>query len=126
VAPKRLWGWEPREFAEYEYDESGRVRGVVTYREPEFDRAQVDLLLAHQRHRNDIGPHGQPMSEATDPQANPAVEGGWHYEATANGVMDYAELSIAEARDAYFKKYGERLTDAQKSAIQWRARRVDD
>jgi hypothetical protein len=121
-----LWGWEPREFAEYHYDDDGRVTGVTTHREAEFNTAQVNLLLAHRRAMADFGPHGQPMSEATDPAANPAADGGWHYEATRNGVMDYAQLAINEARDAYFKQYGDKLTDAQKAAKQWRVQKVLD
>jgi hypothetical protein len=121
-----LWGWEPREFAEYHYDDDGRVSGVTTRREAEFDSSQVNLLIAHMRARADIGPHGQPMSEATDPAANPAADGGWHYETTTNGVMDYAQLSLNETRAAYFKKYGDRMTEEQKAAKQWRVRKVLD
>lgn len=78
------------------------------------------------RQRNDVGPHGQPMSEANDPRANPAVDGGWHYEAPEAGSVDYAQLAINEKRDAYFKIWGDRLTDAQKQALHWSVKRVDD
>jgi len=121
-----LWGWEPRELAEYHYDDDGRVTGVTTHREPEFDTEQVTLLIAHMRARADIGPHGQPMTEATDPAANPAAEGGWHYEAAENGVTDYAQLALNEASDAYFAKWGERMTPAQKAAKRFHVFRVMD
>ncbi|MBT2502977.1 hypothetical protein [Curtobacterium sp. ISL-83] len=66
------------------------------------------------------------MSEATDARANPAVDGGWHYEATENGVTDYAQLAISTARDRYFERYGSRMTEAEKAAKQWTVRRVED
>lgn len=61
-----------------------------------------------------------------DPRGSTKTEGGWHYEASADGVIDNAELAINEARDAYLKKWGERLTDAQKGAIHWTVRKVMD
>lgn len=66
------------------------------------------------------------MSEATDPLANPSVEGGWHYEASENGVIDYAQLAIEQARNAYFEKYGKRLSEAEKAAKQWTVKKVVD
>jgi hypothetical protein len=66
------------------------------------------------------------MSEATDPQANPSVDGGWHYEASENGVMDFAQLEIERARNAYFEKYGKRLSEAEKAAKNWTVRKVLD
>lgn len=119
-----MWGWEPRELTEYHYDGAGRLIGSTKHRESEFDARQRDLLLAHLRSRRDIGPHGQPMSEATDPRANPSVEGGWHYEAAP--VTEFAQLAINTARDRYLEQYGKHMTDAQKAALHWTVRRVDD
>jgi hypothetical protein len=61
-----------------------------------------------------------------DPRGSKKTDGGWHYEASPNGVVDNAELEIAETRDAYLKKWGERLTDAQKAAIHWTVKKVMD
>lgn len=82
--------------------------------------------MAHIRERNDRGQHGHPMSEATDPQGSPSVDGGWHWEAPEHGVMDYAQLEINKKRDAYFERYGKRMTEAQKAAMHWTVRKVLD
>lgn len=66
------------------------------------------------------------MSEATDPKGSPSVEGGWHYEASENGVTDYAQLELNRARDAYFERWGKSMTEAQKAAKNWTVRKVLD
>jgi hypothetical protein len=66
------------------------------------------------------------MSEATDQQGSPSVWGGWHYEASENGVTDYAQLAINTARDRYFAGPGKNLTEAQKAARHWTVRKVVD
>lgn len=83
-------------------------------------------MIQHLRAEADRGPHGQPMSEVMDPRGSRATDGGWHYEASENGVTDNAELAINEARDAYLAKWGDRLTDAQKAAKHWTVRKVMD
>lgn len=72
------------------------------------------------RMRLEIGPHGQPMDEAMSPDANPSVRGGYRYEVPLPKT-DYAALALARAQDSYFKTYPE----AQRSALQWRVRRVE-
>jgi hypothetical protein len=66
------------------------------------------------------------MSDATDVQGSPSVDGGWHWEASENGITDYAQLAINTARDRYFEKYGKRMTEAQKAAKHWTVRKVVD
>ncbi|MFJ3381911.1 hypothetical protein ACIPJ2_16050 [Curtobacterium sp. NPDC090217] len=61
-----------------------------------------------------------------DPRGSRKTDGGWHYEASPNGVTDNAQLAINEARDAYFAQWGERLTDGQKAAIHWTVTKVLD
>ncbi|WIE54230.1 hypothetical protein [Curtobacterium sp. MCBD17_003] len=99
--------------------------GATTYREPEFDEHQVALLLNHQRQARDMGSHGQPMSEALSPEADPSRDGGWHYEASEYPTVDYAELALSQARDSYFEKHGKKLSDAQKRSMHWRVHRVE-
>lgn len=82
------------------------------------------MLLAHQRQVSDIGPHGQPMSEATDPRGDVKTEGGWHYE--PHVVTDNAQLALERGRADYLREWGERLTDEEKAALQWTVTRVDD
>ena len=102
-----MQGWEPKRFTEYVYDGSGRlVRSVETV-EPEWDDEQLALVIAHLELENDVGPHGQPMSEATDPLANPKNrDGRWWYRASGP-VTDFAEKARVEAREAYEKSLGE-------------------
>jgi hypothetical protein len=98
----------------------------VTHREREFSPDDVVLLTDHMRQVNDLGPHGQPMSEATDPRADRNARGGWHYEANAKPRTDYAQLELARVQDAYLEEHGKNLSDAQKRSMQWRVYRVDD
>lgn len=121
VAPRRLQGWEPRTFTQYEYDEAGVLVSTVTTAEPEFDANQLALLLAHEEVLSDRGPHGLPLSETTDPRADPAIRGGWRYEANKSPRFDYAAQAIAHAQDAYYKAY----PDEPRGGHGWYARRVD-
>lgn len=74
-----------------EYDADGVLLRIVEYREPEWDAEQRALMLAYERYMSDIGPHGQPMSEATDPRANPLdYDGGYVYVAD-DPITDWAE-----------------------------------
>jgi hypothetical protein len=68
----------------------------------------------------DIGSHGQPMSEATDPMASPDISGGWKYE-PVGPVVDFAQQRLDRAKSAYEKNY----PDADTSGHVWRVRRVD-
>lgn len=100
---------------------SGRLIGSTTTREPEFDRDQLALLLAHQRAEADRGSHGQPMSEATNPLADPAVEGGWRYVANKKPRMDWAAKAREDAKDAFYAQH----PDANRNGHLWYVRRVD-
>jgi hypothetical protein len=75
--------------------------GSVTTREPEFTPDQVTLLLAHEALMADMGSHGQPMSEATSPLANPSDPNRqWVYEGRGP-VVDYAAQAIEKKREQY-------------------------
>lgn len=111
---------------EFHYDDAGTLIGQTVTREPEFNADEVNLLLAHARAVSDIGTHGQPLSEAMDPQASRDVPGGWHYEAPENPSIDYAQLELSRKQDAYFEKHKDKkLTEAQKRSMNWRVKRVD-
>lgn len=73
----------------------------MTRREPEFSAEDVDLLLEWQHGTHDLGPHGQPMSEALSPLADPMnrKHGEWFY--TAEAITDYAEKAKQDAIDAF-------------------------
>lgn len=97
-----MQGWEPKRVTEYVY-EDGQVVSSVTTTEAEWDDEQVALVIAHLELENDLGPHGQPMSEATSPLANPKnPKGKWWYKPTGPFV-DYAEKARVEAREAHEK-----------------------
>ena len=101
-----MQGWEPKRVTEYEY-EGGRLVRSVTTTEPEWDDEQLALVIAHLELENDVGPHGQPMSEATNvlgDAKNP--NGQWWYKPTGPFV-DYAEKARVEAREAHEKSLGE-------------------
>lgn len=94
----------------------------MTVREPEFDARQVALLQAVAFMDADVGPHGQPMSEASDSRADAARKGGWHYEANALPRTDHAAKELASKQKAYYDKW----PDADKSAHLWQVRKVVD
>lgn len=64
--------------------------------EAEWAPEDVALLLASRQHQNEIGAHGVPMSEATDP-AN-------QFAFTAGRVMDWAEKARLDAIDELREK----------------------
>lgn len=101
-----MQGWEPRRFTDYVYDDEGRLVRSVTSVEPEWDDEQVALILAHLELDNDVGPHGQPMSEATSKLGdakNP--DGRWWYQASPP-MIDYAQKALDEAHETYKKTLG--------------------
>jgi hypothetical protein len=103
---------------EYRRDDTGRLVETVTHREPEFDREQVALLLAHVRAEKDIGSHGLPISETTSP--NVGKPGHYTYE-----VLGPTRDAAAEKLERARKKYYEKWPDAPREADLWSVRRVD-
>jgi hypothetical protein len=105
VAPRRLWGWEPRTFTEHIY-EDGLLVGTVSQIEPEFDDEQRALLLAYELHTASVGPHGFLMSEVTSPEADPNnAAGSLRFVADSIPTVDYAEKARRNAEEAYRKNY---------------------
>lgn len=103
------------------YDDGGRLIRSVTTVEPEWDVEQRSLLLASVRLEADIGPHGQPMSEATSPDADPARPGGWSYRANKLPIIDRAARELDHARADYEKRY----PNADTAGHVWRVERVE-
>ena len=121
MSPARLLGREPRQFTEYVY-EGGVLVGTVTTTEPEFGGRQLALMLAGERVEGDMGSHGQPMSEATSAEADPAVRGGWRYEANDAPRIDWAARAVGLKQDAFYKKF----PDVSRAGHLWHARKVVD
>ena len=86
---------------------------TVVHRSPEFTSEDVAVLLASRWVEADIGPHGVPMSEATDPANQFGFEG---YEKPRT---DYAEKARRDAMDAFYKRY----PDADRNGHMWGVKR---
>lgn len=100
-------GWEPAEVTRYEYDDDGRLVTSITEREPEWCRADVEGLIAFLE-LGRVGPHGQPMSEATSPLANPSnLAREWDYAVDVR--TDFAARRLNETKQAMKLRYGDDL-----------------
>jgi hypothetical protein len=89
--------------------------------EPEWDDDQAALLIAARAQLEDVGPHGIPMSEATDPLADPNDRlHGWHYEARFR--VDHAQRALSQALAERAKTY----PDEDQSALLVTLERVED
>ena len=82
----------------YEYDDNGRLTASHSISEPRFTPDDVAVMLESARHDRELGPHGYPMSLATDP----ATKGRIKVDAT----VDFIEQAIRNTQDQYRKDYG--------------------
>lgn len=90
------------------------LTGVTIVRsEPEYTSRDRALLLADEALEADMGPHGIPMSEATDP-ANAGAFEGWKLP-----VVDFAEKARQDQKDKYYKEW----PDANRNGHMWGVRR---
>lgn len=113
-------GWEPAEVTRYEYDEDGRLVSAVTEREPEWCRADVEALIAYLE-MGRVGPHGQPMSEATSPLADPANPNRkWGYEIEV--WTDFAARAESQFKKEYRERYGD---DVNMDELKFIVKKVD-
>lgn len=80
----------------------------MTRRDPEWDQGQLDLMLAFEAFKRDLGPNGELMSEATSPEADPNnYDSSLRY--VAHGPFtNWAEKTKQDAIDAYKKAAGEK------------------
>lgn len=117
MAPKRLWGWEPRTVTKYIFD-GDKVVGHVTTTEPEFDDRQVALLLAHRQLESELNSLGIPRSESTNP------ENQFKYKAEGP-VVDWAENALAAAQKSYYDKYDRPDNPVNRSGHLWSVRLRD-
>ena len=95
----------------------GALVGFRVTRERECGADEVALLQAHLLNRKVLS-HGIPMEIATDP-ANQFM-----FEAEGP-VMDWAENTLAEAREAYFKTYDKPGMPVQRAGRMWRVKLRD-
>jgi len=73
-------------------------------------------------HEADLGPHGQPMSEATSKDADPATLGGHRYEVNQNPIIDRAQRALDLQREAWAKAHPK----ADTAGHVWRVRKVEN
>lgn len=133
-------GWEPAEVTRYEYEDPSafvskarwrwlravlewawalahppRIVTSITARESEWCRADVEALIAFIE-MGRVGPHGQPMSEATSPLANPSNrDRQWEYKVEA--WADFAAKAESEFKRDYKKRYGDDALDGIKFIV---------
>jgi hypothetical protein len=98
-------------------DELGRFAGLEIYTEPEFDAEQVDLLLALTELDRDIGPYGQPYSEAMSPGADLTGDNPTHWYVAKGPLVNYAQRAVEEAQEAFKAKLGDQ---PMPKALIWR------
>lgn len=117
-----MWGWEPE--TRYEYNAEGLL--VSSAPEPEFDTSQYELLAALMDYEADLGSHGQLLSEAVSPDADPGnAKRKYRYIAglaTAPGLplVDFAAQARDQASEAYYKQY----PDTDRAGHVWVVRKV--
>lgn len=92
-------GWEAAETIAHEHDADGVLVASRVTREPEWDSWQRSLALAGFDLERDTGPHGHPMSEATNPTALDP-DGDWHY-VEDEPIIDAAARAAARAEKAW-------------------------
>jgi hypothetical protein len=115
VSVRRLLGWEPAEVTTYEYDDDGRVVRAVTVREPEYSDLDRKWLLRSREVENEPrGPHGVPISLATDP----ANRGKFSVPPPS---VDFAAWEMSKARAVAEKTYKDKIPmDALRFEVQMR------
>lgn len=95
----------------------------MTRREPEWDAEQLDLALAYEAFKRDIGPNGELMSEATNDAADLTnYDGGYRYVA-AGPFTNYAEKARLDSIDAWKVTAGDK---PNMNGMYWTVEKVED
>lgn len=97
VSVRRFYGWEPRRTTRH-FDAKGNLTGwSVTETEPEWDADERAYMVASTLLEEDMGPHGVPMSLATDK----AIQG----RVSTELVIDYVARDVEMTRKKFEKDY---------------------
>lgn len=104
----------------YEYDDAGRLVRSVTIPESEWSPADVSLLVMSRMDERDRGPHGFPMSEATDP-ANQ-----FKFQGQEKPLMDWAEKARKDSQDAFYKQRDTKDNPVNRNGHIWGVSKRDD
>lgn len=92
-----------------------RIKTVVVIAEPEWDTEQVDLLLALELFKRDLGPNGELMSEATSEAADPNNYRDPLRYVSHGPFTNWAEKAKQDAIDAFKKD----SPDANMNGMYW-------
>lgn len=79
---------------------------AITDVEPEWLTDDVDWLIASRDFEASIGRHGQPLSESTSREANPANSDGSFYYVTERPEVDWAERAQSLAAERFREEAG--------------------
>jgi len=109
VSARRLQGWEPAETTTYEYDDAGRVISATTTREPEWDREQLAMMLAHIENEASIDSLGFPIAESTSPDGDENNKQGKYLYRAEKPIVNFAARAQENAQEAYRKAHGGEL-----------------
>lgn len=116
------------------YDDDGVLLYTRVLRESQWTPEQVALVMGVRAFEKLIGPHGQPMDEATSPDADPSSrDNKYVYKAgvlttTPEGLFvrapmrDFAEQAKSHAEEAWRKAGGEAADNA---GIFWPIEKVE-
>jgi hypothetical protein len=105
-----LYGWEPRQTTEYEYDANGTLIRSVTTTEPEFTPAETDLLLASRWHERSVNEYGIEHDVATDP----ANKGKF----AARPTIDFSIAEVERQQREYREQYKHQHLDGYRWAVE--------
>ena len=97
----------------YEYDGDGRMVRSVSITESEWSADDRAFLIASRMAERELGPHGIPMSEATDP-ANQFA-----FDAPEKPIVDWAEKTKRDRMDAFYKQHDKKDNPVNRNGHIW-------
>lgn len=120
MSPRRLLGWSPRTYTDYEYDGDHLVRSI-THTEPEFSRADLAQMLAYQAVGDNTGQYGELLSEAMSPDSDPARRDAPIQWVVEGPVVNHAEQVLETAKERFYERY----PDSPRHGHKWSVRKAD-
>lgn len=99
-------GWEPVESTEMIY-KNGKLFRTQTTRESEWNLEQVELMLAAEAYKADLGSHGHLMTRSTNPKADPNDYSSPLRYVAHGPFTDWAEKARLDKVDAYKRSFPE-------------------
>lgn len=103
---KRFRGWEPKTTTQNIYKNRRIVRTYSTV-ETEWDTEQLELMLAYDAYKRDVGQHGHLLSRSTSPDADPNNYASPLRYVARGPFTDYAKKAEDDAIDAYRAQFSD-------------------